>query len=188
MNELWFPTVSPYYRSNPRDVIAPVADTRTVTLLDDLLPLFKKHARITVTSDDDLCLMYLSGAIRSIEQIIAMCVEPRAFSWTPYEQGAQSYALPFRNVFLPPPATSQGTKMFSIEPDAAQVTIEPPAAWPVVMEVGYADGAAMPLDLKMAVLQLAASYYEGRGTYELGPAYLQQWVEGQLTRYLVPRV
>lgn len=180
-------TYSPYYQSNPRDIITPVLDDRTVTLLADLLPTFKKHARITVTSDDDLCEMYLGTAMRTIEQIIAMCIEPRAFNWTPYVQGAQFYALPFRNVFLPPPALDQGVKMFSIEPDAAQVTIDPPAAWPLTIQVGYADGAAMPTDVKAAIFQLAASYYEGRGTYELTPAYYEAWAVSQLSRYYVPR-
>lgn len=184
MLDFIIPSYSPYYRSNPLDVIAPAADTRTITLVPDLLPTFKKHARITVSSDDDLCEMYLGTAMRNIEQIMAMCIEPRAFNWTPFEQGATSYALPFRNVAMPP----DGTMTFGIEPIAAQVTIPPPAAWPYFMAVGFATGAEMPTDIKSAIFQMAASYYEGRATYELSPAFFDSWVVAQLSRYYVPRV
>ena len=185
-NSIQYP-YSPYYQSNPLDQIAPTTDARTVTLLEDLLPTFKKHARIIGTDDDDLCELYLTTAIQTIEQIIAMCIEPRAFTWTPYQQGAADYALPFRNIKLPD-VTDQGQKVFSIEPDAAQVRIPAPTSWPLTIQVGYADGASTPAAVKSAIFQLATSYYEGRGTFELGPAYLQSWVVAQLSRYHVPRV
>lgn len=175
---------SPYYGDNPYDTIAPATDTRTVTLITDLLPLFKQHARITISIDDTLCNLYLFSAIRTIEQVLGMCIEPLAWDWTGVSSANNSYKLPFRNVVSP----TNTTRTFSVEPLSAQQYMPPPTSWPVTLEVGFATLAEVPMDLQVAILHLATSLYENRGSYELGIGFTQDWVRAQLSRYYVPRV
>lgn len=167
----------------PCQMLALTTDSRSNTLLADLLTLFKKHARIDFSDDDDLCTMYLAGAISRAEQYTEMPIAPVAYNWSYVGPvpAADKYLLPLRNCVL------AGEQM-GFELLIAPKWIEPPTSWPVKLEAGFASGATLPLDLKLAIFQIALAFYEMRSTPEMLDVYATQVMNGSLARYVVPRV
>lgn len=158
-------------------------DSRTSTLIDDLLPLFKSHIRITWNLDDDLCKMYLEAAISRIEQFLGMPIQAAAFTYNiPTEyQTYEQYELPLRN------CNSAGL-WYGAEALIAPKVVPAPAAWPMTLEVGFVDGASVPSDLKSSIFALAAALYELRSNPEQVDIYISTVMAGSLSRYWVARV
>jgi hypothetical protein len=157
-------------------------DSRTNTLLNDLISLFKRHARIDWSDDDDLCELYLTGAISRIEQYCVLPISPVAYEWMVPEHcmDYRGYELPLRNCVL------EGDQ-YGFELLISKKIISKPTQWPVILELGFDSGVKMPTDLKLAVFQLALALYEFRSNPEMINIYAADVMSGNLSRYWVPR-
>lgn len=159
-------------------------DSRTDTLIDDLMTLFKAHARIDFPDDDELCKLYLSAAISRIEQWAMMPIAPAAYSWDASKAvvgTSDGVYLPLRNSVMP-------GDQFGFELLIAPKKIPMPANWPIVIEVGFSAGADMPSDLKLGIFSLALALYEARSNTEMQDVYASNVMNGSLSRYWVSRV
>jgi hypothetical protein len=174
----WFYFQEPF----PYGTLTATPDSRTNTLLADLLPLFKKHGRILSVEDDELCLMYLSGACSRIEQWAMLPILPAAYLWSePQPMPPDGFLfLPLRNAV-------QAGDQFGFDLLIAAKRITPPTTWPMHLEVGFAAGADVPLDLKLGIFELALALYELRSNPEMIDVYAQVVMNGTLSRYWVPR-
>lgn len=158
-----------------------VADVRTDTLITDLLPLFKSHARITWTLDDELCKLYLESAVSRIEQWTGVTMRASTYEYSiPTEyQTYDKYVLPLRN-------SNYAGEWYGLESLIAPIVIPAPTAWPITLEAGFIEAAAMPSDLKLAIFELALSLYELRSNTEMQSTYAVNIMAGNLSRYWVP--
>lgn len=162
--------------------LTPRVDTRTNTLIADLLPIFKRHSRIAFNDDDDLCELYLLSAISRIEQWCYLPIAPVSYDWAVPEtmMDFQGYELPLRNCSL------QGDQ-YGFELLISRKVITKPAQWPVLLELGFTSGDKVPADLKLSIFELALSLYENRSSAEMQEVYARQVMVGNLSRYWVPR-
>lgn len=178
----WFYSTDPFSYGT----LTAAVDSRTDTLIADILPLFKKHARISVSEDDDLCELYLNGALSRIEQWTMMPILPKAYDWSQptYLQGNDSET----GVFLPLRNAVPAGEQFGFELLVAAKFAPLPATWPMHLEVGFSAGSQIPLDLKLAAFELAQALYELRTTPEMVDVYADSVMKGSLSRYWVPRV
>lgn len=172
-----------FYFDEFGQTLTPTTDSRTVTLIADLLPLFKSHSRIDFASDDALCELYLSAAMSRVEQWTMMPILPKAYSWDVSDSNKNytDYVLPLRN-------TVMAGEQFGFEPLIAAKLIAAPASWPVVLEVGFAAGADMPSDITLGIFELALTLYQQRSNSEMLDAYAEAIMNGNFQRYWVPRV
>jgi hypothetical protein len=163
--------------------LAPAPDTRAPTLLADLLPEFKAHARIDWADDDALCEFYLQAAASRIEQFTLVPVMPVAFAWTVTHPAShcQAIELPLLNCALP-------GEQFGFELLIAPKRVPMPAAWPLILEVGFATGEAMPADMKATLFALALALYEFRSSPEMQEVHSRSVIAMGLARYWSPRV
>lgn len=169
-----------FFSANSEQTLAPAVDSRTDTLIDELLPIFKAHARIGFPDDDELCKLYLDSAISRIEQWCMMPIAPRAYNWELKNYSASQCVLPLRNSVI------QGEQA-GFELLIAPKLIDVPASWPLLIEVGFDSGDDMPSDLKLGIFHLALALYEMRSTPEMTEVYSQNVMNGSLSRYWVPR-
>lgn len=171
-----------YYRIIGEGALTPIAPSAASTLIADLLPTFKEHARITYNFDDALCQLYLNAAISRIEQYCFLPINFKTYEWSIpewYVNGEQ-VQLPLRN------CTTAGASI-SFEPAVAQVWIPTPATWPLVLDVGYLSADLMPADLTLGIFELALGLYNLRSNPEMIDVYAEQVMQGSLGRYYVPR-
>lgn len=166
----------------------PTADTRTNTLVADLMTLFKAHARIPWADDDAIITLYLTAAISRIEQYCMLPIMPAAYTWSMPATLASAYdgfELPLRNANV----KAGGTVEFlpSFEAAIAPGVVKKVTAWPLIIEVGYTAGIGMPADLQLSVFSLALSMYESRSNPEMSGFYSLEAIAG-LSRYWIPRV
>lgn len=155
----------------------------TSTLITDILPMFKQHARIDFPDDDDLCKMYLGAAISRIEQYTGMPVLWNTYTWEIAQQflGPEWFELPLRNCNTP--GIQHG-----FDDLQAPKFIPAPATWPVDLEVGFNTGDAMPDDIKLSIFELATALYQQRSNSEMLNVYAEVIMAGNLGRYWVARV
>ena len=168
--------------TDSRQTLVRTTDTRTVTLLADLLTVFKQHTRISWADDDALCEMYLNAAMSRIEQWTVMPILPAAYAWD-----ASAANIVSEKVYLPLRNCALAGEQFGFELLIAPKRIATPTTWPVLLEVGFATGAEMPDDIKLSIFQLAASLYELRSNAEMQGIYAQEIMAGNLARYWVAR-
>lgn len=173
-----------YNLTFPDGTLTPTTDSRTVTLWADLLPEFKAHSRIAVAYDDSLCAMYLKAAASRIEQWCEFPIAPKAYNWTgpnpmPTDQ-SRGVVLPLRN------SVGAG-EQFGFELLIAPKQVAWPTTWPLLIEVGFATGAEVPDDMRIALFELALALYELRSNPEMQGIYAQDIMSGNLSRYLVMR-
>lgn len=158
-----------------------VQDTRPSTLKDDLLALFKQHARITHNFDDALIGLYLGAAISRWEQYTEVPVAPAAYEWAlTGAPVASSYEVPLYNCTLP-------GEQFGFELLCSKKIIDAPASWPVKLEVGFLDIASMPEDIVLGLFEIALFLYEQRSTIEMLNGMLPEIINPIIQRYWVPR-
>lgn len=159
-----------------------VQDSRDDTLIEDILPLFKSHARIIWNLDDELCKMYLESAISRIEQYVNMPIRAATYSYSiPTEwQTFEQYELPLRN------CNTVG-QWYGAEALIAPKIVPAPVTWPMTLEVGFIDGASVPSDLKSSIFALATALYELRSNPEQVDIYISTVMAGSLSRYWVAR-
>lgn len=167
---------------NPFATLMQTSDARTDTLIQDLIPLFKAHSRITWAFDDALISLYLESAISRIEQWAFLPIRAATFIYEiPSEyQNYDKYVLPLRN------CNTQG-EWYGFETLIAPVVIDAPAAWPISLEVGFLNGQSVPSDLKLAIFELALALYEHRSNTTMQDVYAADIMAGNLSRYWVPR-
>lgn len=171
-----------YYRIVGEGALTPIAPSQVSTLIADMLPTFKQHARITYSFDDALCELYLSSAISRIEQYCFLPIAFKTYEWSIPEwyANAEQVQLPLRNCAL------VGASI-SFEPAIAQTWIPTPTTWPVELNVGYVAGTDVPPDLMLTIFELALGLYNLRSTPEMFDVYSEQVLAGSLGRYYVPR-
>jgi hypothetical protein len=160
-----------------------VADITPSTLTEDIMPMFKQHARIDFPDDDDLCKLYLNAAMSRIEQWTGMPVKFATYEWLVGEnyQTYEMYQLPLRN-------TVMAGMQHGFDDYQAPKWVPAPSVWPLEIEVGFATGADMPDDIKLSTFELALSLYQQRSNTEMINVYAETIMAGNLSRYYVPRV
>lgn len=160
-----------------------VPPAQTTTLITDILPLFKEHARIDFPNDDALCKMYLGAAISRIEQWTGMPVAYNEYTWEIAEQYQtyEMYQLPLRNC-------NMSGIQHGFDDLEAPKWIPAPTTWPVTLEVGFLAGADVPDDIMLSIYELALSLYQQRSNTEMLNVYAAEIMQGNLGRYWVPRV
>lgn len=163
--------------------LTPATDTRTPTFWADILVEFKQHARIDWADEDAMCNLYLSAAVSRIEQYTLLPIAPVAYDWNVEAEfrSADYEILPLQNCALP-------GEQYGFELLIAPKRIPAPAAWPVLLEVGFTSGAATPHDIKASIYALASGLYEFRSTPEMQDVHAQAVMNMALGRYWVPRV
>lgn len=156
-----------------------IADARDADFGTIMLSDFKAHARITYNYDDAILPNFINAAIMELEQYLEFPILPRTFSWDVGTQtDFEKYEVPFRN-------TKAVGQQYDFEPLRGKVIIAKPASWPVTLEIGFDDPAAIPPDLKLAILNVSATYEQLRSTIELSAADVSAPV---ISRYGVMRV
>jgi hypothetical protein len=172
------------YVNNPLDRnyrLTVSTDPRDITLWTDILVVLKEQLRISFDFDDNLLTMYARAAVGSIEQYLYLSIAPRAFTVDYVGQGGYTaYALPMRNAEV----TGQTTTTYvGFEPLLSYGLIDPPAAWPIEMQVGFVEFSAVPADLGQTIVMLAATYYEQRLTTEHINTFPPALIYSMLPRY-----
>jgi hypothetical protein len=172
-------TFGSWQMGDDQSSLVEIADVRDPDFGTALLAQFKAHARITYNYDDAILPNFINAAIMELEQFLEFPILPRSFSWnvgtsTTFEK----YEVPLRNS----KATGQ---QYDFEPLRGKVIINKPASWPVELVVGFDSIADIPPDLKLAILNVSATYEQLRSTIELSAADLSGPV---ISRYGVMRV
>jgi len=157
--------------------------TRTNTFMDDILSLFKQHARIDWVDDDRLCKLYLNSAISRIEQFLELPITPATYEWNAESKVTchDCIELPFRN-------TTLDGKQFDFELLRGKKVVDKPTTWPMTLEVGFTSGDDIPDDLLLSIFELALGLYELRSNSEMTNIYARDIMAGNLSRYWVARV
>lgn len=155
-----------------------VADARSDDFGTQLLDLFKQHARITYNYDDSILPMYIDAAIKQIEQVLEFPILPRSFDWNVGDNtGYEFYQVPFRN-------TDAVGQQYDFEPLRGNKIMAKPLSFPVTLKLGFDDADAIPSDLKLFILDTAATLEQLRSTQEISTANISPMI---LTRYGVLR-
>jgi hypothetical protein len=172
------------------------------TLLAEILPLFKLHARIEHTDEDVLLPRYIGGAIGAAENYLLREVYPTLATWNgdltmggdrvPVER---AYAYGFYASSSPAFSVRRGRARTLTLVDAAGaialdrysvIASADPKTWgfqitpladlngiTLTAELGFADFASMPDDLQGFILAAAGALYEVRELANYGPAVAQ---------------
>lgn len=157
-------------------------NTRPNTFMADILPLFKQHARIDWPDDDRLCQLYLKAAISRIEQWCEMPIAPASYDWDAKAliAGHTIVELPFRN-------TIAAGDVFNFELLIGRKFVKTPTTWPMHLEVGFTSGDDCPDDILLSIFEMALGLYEMRSNPEMASMYAADIMNGNLSRYYVPR-
>jgi hypothetical protein len=145
------------WQADNGSTLTPIVDDRESDFGAQLLVEFKQFARITYTNDDNILPEFIDSTIRTVEQILEFCIFPRSFEWNVADeyQDYEKFEVPLRN-------TKAVGAIYDFTPERAAVIIEKPSAFPVELVCGYDSAADLPVDLKMAIFQLATAHERNR--------------------------
>lgn len=157
---------------------------RQNTFMEELVELFKQHARIDWADDDRLCQLYLNSAISRIEQWCEMPIYPASYDWDPSSAMSaqhQFVEILFRNSII------EGNWV-DFDQYRARKIVPVPSEWPLRIEVGFTSVEDCPDDLLLSIFEMALGLYELRSNAEMAGVYAHDIMVGNLSRYWVSRV
>jgi hypothetical protein len=130
-----------------------------MSIIDGLLPQFKRHADISHDLDDEICLDHLEAAVSMIEKRYGVSIHRREMN-EPLDVSSGF----IRPTFIPDGMIiSLGRGKHVLEADMA-LRVRP-SNYPAVISytAGYDEPKSIPPDVRQAIMKLASHLMEHRG-------------------------